>query len=39
MKIGKNTEALASYKKSLILNPNNGRAVRMIERLEKELRK
>ena len=39
IKIGKNTEALASYKKSLILNPNNGRAVRMIERLEKELRK
>jgi len=37
MKIGKNTEALASYKKSLKLNPNNGRAVRMIERLEKEL--
>ena len=38
MKIGKNIEALTSYRKSLKLNPNNGRAARMIEKLEKELK-
>ncbi|NER17559.1 serine hydrolase [Spongiivirga citrea] len=36
MKIGKKKEALVSYKKSLELNPNNGRAARMIEKLENE---
>ncbi|MDH7448419.1 serine hydrolase [Aquimarina sp. 2201CG14-23] len=38
MKIGKKREALASYKKSLEINPNNGRAARMIEKLENEMK-
>jgi len=36
LKIGKKKEALTSYKKSLKLNPNSGRAARMIEKLENE---
>jgi len=38
MKIGKKKEALASFKISLKLNPNNGRAARMIEILENEVK-
>jgi len=38
MKIGKKKEALESFKMSLKLNPNNGRAARMIDILENELK-
>ena len=38
MKIGKKKEALASFKMSLKINPNNGRAARMIEILGNEVK-